>query len=502
MLLLCLVCIPLLGALLSWLCGYITVSFSRWIALSSMGITLLIVLKFWFFYYYFNHVNINSQWDLQYVCSWIPNLGINFHLAIDGLSLLFVLLISFLGFIAVLCSWNEIKHHQNGFYFNLLCVISGAIGLCLSIDLFLFFCFWELILIPTYFLIAIWGNNELILGRNCIHSANKFFIYAQLSGLLLLFSILGLVINYHNISLVWSFDYNVLLHVPIDSYLEWYLMFGFFLSFIIKIPVIPFHTWLIESHSHSSTAGSIDLVGLIVKTSVYGLLRFCIPLFPRSSFMIIPLVELLGVINIFYGSFLAFSQTNIKRLLAYSSVSNMGMILIGIYSGNLLAYQGLIIQIIAHGLSSSALFILSGQLYERFKTMNIYQMGGVWSQLRWIPAFFLFFSMVNLGIPGSGNFIGEFMILLGIFKNFPIIAGFISLILIVVSIYSLNMMHVIFYGKSNHISFSHTVSIREIGIIISLIILIIWIGMYPKIILETSYYSIYNIQNNFSYFFN
>ncbi|CAL4320087.1 NADH-quinone oxidoreductase subunit M [Buchnera aphidicola (Eriosoma grossulariae)] len=501
MLLFLLVFIPFLGGFLSWQSGYLKTIYPRWIALITMGITLFISLKLWFEYYYIdNNIHQSSQWNLQFLHSWIPSLGINFHLALDGLSLLFVIFIAFLGFIAVLCSWKEIKYSPKGFYFNLLCIISGGMGVFLSIDLFLFFCFWELILIPMYFLIAIWGSKDIIFGKSCVYSANKFFIYAHASSLLMLLSIIGLALNYYNIHHTWSFDYNFLLNTSLELNLEWYLMLGFFLSFIVKLPVVPFHTWLLDAHSHAPTAGSIDLVGLVVKSSSYGLLRFCIPLFPHASVKIIPLVLILGVVNVFYGALLAFWQKNIKRLLAYSSISNMGFVLLAIYTGNLLSYQGAIINMIAYGLSSSALFILAGQLYERLKTMNIYRMGGLWSKLNWISGSFLFFSMATVGIPGTGNFIAELMMLLGIFKSFPLISCVLAFSLILASIYSLNMFHTIFYGKGNNIFFTNFIYTREIGIILCFVFLVIFIGLYPEIILKISYFSIKNIQNNFSFF--
>ncbi|XRX42488.1 MAG: complex I subunit 4 family protein [Buchnera aphidicola (Eriosoma harunire)] len=490
MLLFLLVVIPFLGSLLSWIIGYYQVAFSRWIALITTIIDLLISLLLWFKYYFHSYIK-HPRWDIEFFYNWMPNFGINFHLAMDGLSLLFIILTSFLGVISVICSWNEIKRCPQGFYFHLLCVISGTMGVFLSIDLFLFFCFWELIIIPMYFLIALWGRSSDNITAISVNAANKFFIFAQLSGLLMLFSIIGLVIHGYLINNIINFDYNALLHISLSGISEWLIMIGFFVSFMIKLPIVPFHQWLPDAHSQAPTAGSIDLSGLVIKMPIYGLLRFCFPLFPRSSIIISSFVVVWGIFSAFYGSWLAFTQTNIKRMLAYSSISNMGFIIAALYSGSsLLSYHGVVIQTFVHSISSASLFVLSGELYKRLYTMDIMKMGGLWSKLTWLPGFFLFFSLATIGIPGTGNFIGEFMVLLGAFKFFPILTGMLTCVLLFSAIYFLNVVNIIFYGNNKVVLTDNILCIRELFILSVCAFLIILFGLYPNVILNTSYYSI------------
>lgn len=488
-----LIIIPFFGGVCCWLIEYFSVKTPRWIATFSMLLTLIISLKLWItsHYLYINKIN-TLQWQSEFFMKWIPRFGINFHLAIDGLSILMIMLTSILGVMAVLCSWKEIKKYQGFFYLNLMWILSGVMGVFISVDLFLFFFFWEMMLIPMYFLIALWGHNASE-KKTRIRAATKFFIYTQSSGLIMLIAIIGLAFVHYKTTSILTFDYISLIKTNMSIRTEYILMLCFFIAFAVKMPIVPFHGWLPDAHTQAPTAGSVDLAGILLKTAAYGLLRFNQTLFPNASLDFTPIVMWLGVISIFYGAWAAVLQTDIKRLIAYTSISHMGFVLIAIYSQNQLALHGAIIQMIAHGLSAAGLFILCGQLYERLKTRDMRKMGGLWKNIKWIPGFSMFFALANLGMPGTGNFIGEFMILIGSFNTIPLIVIIITFSLVFASIYSLIMIQRVYYGKSNIYTSIIGISKREFFIIISLIILSVLLGLYPQLILDTSHNSILNL---------
>ncbi|CAL4042369.1 NADH-quinone oxidoreductase subunit M [Buchnera aphidicola (Tetraneura ulmi)] len=494
--LLFLVIIPYIGGFFSFFLNRFCSRFSpRWNALFFTTSTFFLVIIFLYKnYLYLKCIKNNSnQWISEFIFPWIPQLGIDFHLAIDGLSLLMILLVSFLGVVSVLCSWFEKNKSMHVFYFHLLFIIGSVIGTFLSVDLFLFFCFWELTIIPIYFLIIFWGEpDKCIKDKNkyLVKVANKFVTYSLISGLLMLLSIFGLVINYYNISSNFSFDYQTLLKVSLDPNLELFLMICFFLSFIIKMPIVPFHSWLPDLLMNSPKSGSVDIVGIIIKTSLYGLLRFCVPLFPHSFSKIVPFAIFLGIFTAFYASWVAYSQTNIKRLIAYISISHMGMMLAAIYSGkSLLIYQGIVIQIIVQSLTTSALIIIFGKLYKKINSMNIKDMGGLWFNLNWLPGLSLFFLISNISIPGSGNFVGEFMTLLGMFKFSNFLSFMFLFLSIFSSLYSFNLMHRIYYGREKKIHFIEEkfITKSEFLIFFSFVFLILLIGIFPKLILDILY---------------
>lgn len=408
-----------------------------------------------------------------------------------------VVLTGLLGVMAVLCSWNEIQKYQGFFHLNLMWILGGVVGVFLSVDLFLFFFFWELMLVPMYFLIALWGHKASD-GKTRISAATKFFIYTQASGLIMLIAILGLVMVHYHATGVWTFDYEQLLHTPMSSTVQYLLMLGFFIAFAVKMPVVPLHGWLPDAHSQAPTAGSVDLAGILLKTAAYGLLRFSLPLFPQASAEFAPIAMGLGLLGIFYGAWMAFSQTDIKRLIAYSSVSHMGFVLIAIYTGSQLAFQGAVVQMIAHGLSSAALFILCGQLYERLHTRDMRLMGGLWARIKWLPGLSLFFAAANLGMPGTGNFVGEFMILTGGFRTVPAIIVIATFGLVFASVYSLIMIQRAYYGAPQSPAPLRGLSVREFTMILVLVVLLVLLGVYPQPILDTSNAAMSNIQHWFT----
>lgn len=503
MLLLILVLIPFIFGFLCWQSERIHSAIPRWIALIASSIMLVLILFLYLFYQIdcFQSIFINvleknafSSWKLEYIVSWIPRFGINFHLALDGLSLLMLMLSGILGVISILSSWKEINCYQGLFYFNLLWVLGGVIGFFLAVDLFLLFFFWEIILIPMFFLICIWGHEE---STKIIRfdAASKFFIYAQISGLILLISIIVLACYHYKFSGVWSFDYENLLRIRLPKRIEYILMLGFFISFSIKMPIFPFHSWLASTHNYTPTAGSVDVIGFLLKTAVYGFFRFTLSLFPSATQSFSEIAMFLGLISIFYGSWMAFTQSDIKRLIAYTNISHMGLILIAIYSNNLISYQGAVIQIISYSLSASGMFILSGQLYKRLHTRNIQYMGGLWQHINLIPAFSLCFIAAFLGMPGTGNFIGEITILIGNFHKSPIVTVIAAFGILFTSIYSIMFMQRIYFGSSNiknDVLLQDMTSCEKFTIVILLLCIFI-IGFFPQFILNTSYDFMKNI---------
>ena len=495
-----LIIIPFFGGIICCFIERFIVRSARWIALITIGSVLMIALQLWWLQKEYMMTQVASgipQWQSSFLMPWISRFGINFYLAIDGLSLLMVILTGFLGLMSVLCSWNEINKYEGYFYLNLMCILGSVIGVFLSMDLFLFFFFWEIMLIPIYFLISIWGHKKSS-NKTRNSAATKLFIYSQSSGLIMFVAILVLVFIHYNSTGIFTFNYVELLKTSMSHHIEYLLMLAFFIAFAVKMPIVPFHGWLPDAHSNAPTAGSVDLSGFLLKTSAYGFLRFILPLFPHASAQFTPIAILLGIIGIFYGAWMAFSQTDIKRIISYSSLSHMGFVLIAIYSGNKVALQGAVIQMITHALSAAALFILSGQLYERLHTRDIRKMGGLWSHIKWMPAISLFFAVANISMPGTGNFIGEFMILIGSFQVMPLVVAIASFGLVFSSIYSLRMIHFIYYGKTQLKKETLSeMSFRECAISGILIILIILIGLYPQFILDTSRIAISNIQHWF-----
>lgn len=493
-----LIILPFVGGLLCWQLERFGPKLPRWIALIAMGLTFVLSLQLWLQGdYSLTQAAGIPQWQSEFSVPWIPRFGIEFHLALDGLSLLMVVLTGLLGLMAILCSWNEIEKWQGFFHLNLLWILGGVIGVFLAMDMFLFFFFWEMMLVPMYFLIALWGHKASD-GKTRISAATKFFIYTQASGLVMLIAILALVFVHYNATGVWTFNYELLLKTPMTHGVEYMLMLGFFIAFAVKMPVVPLHGWLPDAHSQAPTAGSVDLAGILLKTAAYGLLRFALPLFPNASAEFAPIAMWLGIIGIFYGAWMAFSQYDIKRLIAYTSISHMGFVLIAIYTGSQLAFQGAVIQMIAHGLSASALFILCGQLYERLHTRDMRQMGGLWSRIKWLPGLSLFFAVANLGMPGTGNFVGEFMILTGSFQTVPVIIVIATFGLVFASVYSLIMMQRAYYGAPKSETPLRGMSAREFLMIMVLVVLLVLLGVYPQPILDTSHAAMSNIQQWFT----
>jgi len=479
MILLWFIIIPLIGGLAAWFFGKKSELFARWISLAALALDCVLLALFW--------SETSSQvaisrgaWLMELQWPWIPQLGISLHLAVDGLSLLLVALTLFLGVISVVCSWTEVRERVGFFHFNLMAILGGILGVFLSLDLFLFYFFWELMLVPMYFLISIWGHE------NRTYASLKFFIFTQAGGLLMLLSILGLYFIHGRDTGVYTFDYALLLGTPLAPRTAFWLMLGFFIAFVVKLPAIPFHPWLPDAHTEAPTAGSVILAGLLLKTGAYGLLRFVLPLFPEAAMAVTPLVMAIAVAGIIYGAVLAFAQTDLKRLVAYTSVSHMGFVLLGIFAWNQAAQQGAVMQMLAHGVSTGALFIVVGMIQERIHTRDLDRMGGFWTMAPRLSGVALVFGLASLGLPGFGNFVAEFMVLLGTYRVNVLAAVIAALGLVFAAVYSLWMIQRAFHGEKKGPTAMADLSLREAGIMAMLIIAIFWLGLYPRPILNTS----------------
>ena len=471
-----LIVILMAGGLLAWLSKKLHPVLPRWIALFSIMVNLVLCVYIWLST---PAATLGSSpWLNQFEAAWIPQWGISFSLALDGLSLLMLLLTFFLGLIAVLISWKEIKNKAGFFHFNLLWVLAGITGVFLTMDMFLFYFFWEVMLIPMYFLIGIWGHEN----RN--YAAYKFFIFTQASGLLMLLSILAMYFIHGSETGVYTFSYFELLNTPLTLATGRLLMFGFLAAFLVKLPVVPFHSWLPDAHSQAPTAGSLILAGLLLKTGAYGLLRFVLPFFPAAAVEFAPWAMLLGVVGIIYGAVLAYSQTDLKRLVAYTSVSHMGFVILGVFAFNEWALQGVVMQMITHGLSTGALFVIAGFLYERLQTRDIRQMGGFWAKAPKMGVIALIFVMASLGLPGLGNFIAEFLTLVGSWQANNWLTVFATIGIVMATAYSLRIMQKVFYEPGPVAAVFPDMTSREMLVALPMVASILWLGLYPQPVLD------------------
>lgn len=430
------------------------------------------------------------QFQMQY--SWISALNISYFVGIDGVSLLLILLTTFLTPLALLGTWNSVEKQIKEYTIMVLFLEVGMIGVFAALDLFLFYVFWEAMLIPMYFIIGIWG------GANRVYAAIKFVLYTLLGSLLMLVAIISLA---YTASTTGSGQfttnlldlYKVAPHLPLNLQMWMFTAFG--LSFAIKVPLWPLHTWLPDAHVEAPTAGSVILAGVLLKMGTYGFIRFNLPLFPEASLKFMPFICLLAVIGIIYGALVAMMQTDIKKLVAYSSVSHLGFVMLGIFSMTEEGMQGAVIQMVNHGLSTGALFLLVGMIYDRTHTRMISDYGGLSKIMPIFAAFLMIISLASIGLPGLNGFVGEFLVMVGAFKStildnrwYSVFAG---LGIIFSAVYMLWMYQRVMMGpaKDEGIYAGHKVmdlSKREIATLIPIVIFVVWIGIYPKTFLNLS----------------
>ncbi len=488
MILLWLIIIPLAGGVISWYAGRMRTTWPRWGSLITVLLMFWVSVNNWIRHYASpREIDFNGPWLMEARLNWIPQIGAGFHLAADGLSLILVLLTSFLGLAAVISSWSEIKEKTGFFHLNLLWILAGITGVFLSIDLFLFYFFWELMLVPMYFLIALWGHE------NRRYASFKFFIFTQAGGLLMLIAILGLYFVHGRATGSYSFDYMELLGTPMTAGTGFWLMLGFFAAFAVKLPVVPFHNWLPDAHTEAPTAGSVILAGLLLKTGAYGLIRFAVPLFPQAAGEFAHAAMILGVVGILYGAVTAFGQTDLKRLVAYTSVSHMGFVLLGVFVWNEIALQGAVMQIVCHGLATGALFIIVGALQERIHTRDMSRMGGLWEAVPRMAGAALFFALASLGLPGLGNFVGEFLVLLGTYRTNVAVASIAATGIIAATIYALWIVQRAFHGPNAQNWKISDLSIRETVVLAAMIASLVWLGLFPQPVFDTSRQALKNM---------
>lgn len=466
-----LILLPLVGAVVLYFIPGKNRTAIRTTAMVTAGLDFLISLGLLFRFDPSTH-------KMQFIESsqWIPELGVGYFLGVDGMSLLLLLLTTFTTIIAILCSWSAIKDRVKGLMACILLMEAGTIGVFVSLDLALFFLFWEIGLVPMYFLIGIWG------GERKLYATLKFFLYTVFGSVFVLLGILALYFAHGTMTGEYTFNLLKLYQVNYPYNLQLWVFAAFFIGFAIKVPIFPFHTWLPDAHVEAPTAGSVILAGVLLKMGAYALIRFNLPLLPSASIRLAPVVFTLSVIGIIYGAFLAMAQKDLKKLVAYSSVSHLGFVTAGIFALNQQGIDGSIIQMVSHGISTGALFVIVGMIYERRHTRLIEDFGGLARVMPVLAAFFAVVVLSSIGLPGTNGFIGELLILIGLFGRSVPAAVLASTGIVLGSVYMLRMYQRVMLGKIRHPEnrVLKDLNPREMLTLISIILIILWIGIYPK----------------------
>lgn len=411
---------------------------------------------------------------------WIPTFGIGYRLGVDGISLWMVLLTVFLTPLAILSSWREIQHRIKEFYIAMLILESAMLGVFVALDMFLFYVFWEVMLIPMALLIGIWG------GERRVYAAVKFFLYTMAGSVLMLVALLVMVYLNYKATGALTFDYFTLNRLGLAGDVQWWLFGAFFLAFAIKVPMFPFHTWLPDAHVEAPTSGSVILAGVLLKMGTYGFIRFAIPFFPLAARDFTPFIVVLSVIGILYGALMAFVQEDIKRLVAYSSVSHLGFVMLGLFAVNVQGIEGGILQMVNHGLSTGALFLLVGILYERRHTRLMAQYGGLAKVIPAYSVIFLIITFSSIGLPGLNGFIGEFTLLMGSFRVHRWATAWAALGIILGAVYMLWMVQRVVFGELTQDENRSLPDLnpREWVVLVPIVLFVFWIGLAPKPFLQ------------------
>jgi NADH-quinone oxidoreductase subunit M len=461
---------PLAGALLLLFVKRTQENAIRWIGNVFATLGFLVAVPLWFWY-----EPMAGTWQLAERARWIPSIGAEYHLGVDGFSVLLILLTTLMGAIAVLSSWTAIAERVKEYYIFMLVLQTGMLGALMALDFLLFFLFWEVMLVPMYFLIGIWGG-----GRR-LYSAIKFFIYTLVGSVVMLLGILALY--FYNYSATGAYTFDVTLYhqmaVPFD--LQKWVFLAFFLGFAVKVPMFPFHTWLPDAHTDAPTAGSVILAAVLLKMGTYGFIRFSLPILPDASRYFVPLIIGLSVVGIIYGALVALAQTDWKRLVAYSSVSHMAMVMLGMFAFTPLGVTGSIIQQINHGISTGALFLIVGIVYERRHTREIAEYGGLSKVMPVFAAVFMIMTMSSIGLPALNGFIGELLILQGVFPVSKAWAAVAVSGIVLGAAYMLWLYQRTMFGKIENPANAglKDLGLRELATFLPLIGLAFWIGLYP-----------------------
>ncbi|MBF8297586.1 MAG: nuoM [candidate division NC10 bacterium] len=470
-----LIALPLLGAMLLVLVDGAREGLIKRIALavSCLGFLLSLIV-----YARFDPTVAGMQFVER--VPWINSIGSSYVLGVDGISLPLLLLTTFLSPVAILASFSGIPRRLKAFMICMLLLEGGMIGVFLALDLLLFYVFWEGTLIPMYFLIGIWG------GPRRIYATLKFVLFTMAGSVLMLLAMIALAFLHRGTTGRLSFDLLELIGGAIPYGLQVWLFAAFALAFAIKVPMFPFHTWLPDAHVEAPTAGSVLLAGVLLKMGTYGFLRFALPLFPAAAAAFSPLISVLAVIGILYGALVSLAQDDLKRLVAYSSVSHLGFVMLGIFAMNLQAVEGSILQMVNHGLSTGALFLLVGMIYERRHTRIIGEFGGLSRVMPRFALCFLIVAMSSIGLPGLNGFVGEFLILAGTFRVHRGFAILATVGIVLAAVYMLWMWQRVMWGESRRSQNLdlHDLRPREMAMLVPMILLILWIGLFPNHLLR------------------
>ena len=487
--------LPLLGAFLLLMVGREQIRSLRGLAFLTSLATFVVSLPLPFAY---DRTTAAVQFAER--ASWIPSIGVTYFFGLDGISLWLVMLTTFLSPIAILCSFEAIKHRAKEYYVFLLLLQTGMLGVFVALDFFLFYVFWEVMLVPMYFLIGVWGSDRRL------YSAIKFFLYTLFGSVVMLLGILAIYFYAGAQTGTYTFDVLELMRVaypsaPVISFLGVSLSFqdlvwlSFALSFAIKVPMFPFHTWLPDAHTDAPTAGSVILAGVLLKMGTYGFLRFNLPMFPEASQHFVPLVFVLSVIAIIYGAMVCMVQPDMKRLIAYSSVSHMGFVMLGMFALNPQGVQGSLLQMINHGLSTGGLFLIVGLVYERRHTRLISELGGLSKQMPIYATLFAIIMLSSMGLPGLNGFVGEFLILIGAFQVSWWWGAFAVTGIVLGAAYMLWLFQRTMFGEitKEENKTLRDLDAREVATLVPIVVLCFWIGLYPPPFLKAMESSVANV---------
>ena len=461
---------PLVGAILLLFVNKQNENAIRWIANVFAFVGFVVSIPLWF-----NYNPQDAEYQFVERLPWIPSVGAEYFLGIDGFSMLLILLTTMMGFIAVLSSWNAITERVKEYYIFLLMLQTGMLGAFMALDFLLFFLFWEVMLVPMYFLIGIWGS------ANRLYSAIKFFLYTLVGSVVMLLGILAMYFAYHAETGVYTFDVTKYQQFGFDPTLQWWVFLALFLGFAIKVPMFPFHTWLPDAHTDAPTAGSVILAAVLLKMGTYGFIRFSLPMLPDATRAFVPFVAFLCIVGIVYGALVALAQKDWKRLVAYSSVSHMALVMLGMFALNPVGITGSIVQQLNHGISTGALFLLVGVVYERRHTREISEYGGLSKVMPAYAAVFLVMTMSSIGLPTLNGFIGEFLILQGVFVTSKVWAAFAASGVVLGAAYMLYLYQRTMFGKVENPKNERLLDIgqREFATFAPLLVLAVWMGIYP-----------------------